>query len=57
MDKLAYTYDEAAEAVGLTVYKIREHVRNGRIVAKKDGKTPIIQAGELRRFVDDLPAA
>ena len=57
MDKLAYTYDEAAQSAGLSVYKIRDHVQNGRIVAKRDGKTPLILADELKRFLEELPTA
>lgn len=57
MDKLAFTFDEAAAATGLTVYKIRDHVREGNLIAKRDGRTPIILADELRRFLESLPTA
>ena len=57
-DQLAYTYQEAADAVRVGLTRIQQAVRDNEMVAKKP--TPnrrIIQAAELDRWINELPSA
>lgn len=55
MAKLAYTYDEAAEATGYSVRTIKEAVARGDILARYANSKPVIQAAELEAWLSSLP--
>lgn len=54
--KLAYTYDEAADATGYSTRVIREAVARGDLAPSYANSKPVIREQELRRWVDHLPA-
>lgn len=53
--KLAYTYAEAAVAVGLSKDTLRAAVRRNDLVAVYSGSKPLIVIEELRRWLQSLP--
>lgn len=54
--KIAYTYDEAAEAVGLSLRTISGAVANGELVAHyREGRQPRIKATDLDAWVESWP--
>lgn len=53
--KVAYTYQEAAIATGLSTTALRIAVRGYRLVPHYWGKKALFSAEELRRFVAALP--
>lgn len=56
MNKIAYTYDEAAEAVGLSERTIRGAVAEGELVAHyRKGTAPRIKAADLEAWVESWP--
>lgn len=54
-DKLAYSYDEAAEATGAGKRALQNAVRAGDLVPSYVGTKPLIPAAELQRWLDALP--
>lgn len=54
--KIAYTYEEAAEQVGYSERTIRQEVRDGRIVARFANTKGVIEHEELVAWVKSLPA-
>ena len=56
LQKLAYSYQEAAEAVGVSAATLRRHVNNGDLAVRYIGSKPVIQADELRAWLDALPS-
>jgi hypothetical protein len=52
---IAYDYQGAADATGVSVFKIKTAVRENRIAAKYWGKDVLIPHDELVRFVESLP--
>lgn len=52
--KLAYTYEEAAEAVGVSVRTIRRLVHDGDLAAKYPTSKPVIPASELEAWFESL---
>jgi len=53
--KLAYTYEEAAEAIGVSITSIRRIVDRGDLVARYPTKKPVILATELEDYLEGLP--
>jgi hypothetical protein len=53
--KLAYRIDEACAAIGYGRNALFERIKEGRIVARKDGKFTLIERDELLRFIKSLP--
>lgn len=57
VEKIAYTREEAADAAGVSVYKVRAAIRDSILPAKKNGKDIVILAADLREWVDGWEAA
>jgi excisionase family DNA binding protein len=53
--RLGLTPDEAAISAAVSRTKIFEAIRDGRLTARKSGKTTIIEPSELQRWVRSLP--
>ena len=56
MTKLAYTYQEAAEATGISVEEIKKAVRRGDLIPSYPTTRPVIRAVELERWLESMPA-
>ncbi len=56
MDKIAYNRKEAADALGISLYKLDEHKRNGELCPRYDGTTPLYDPEDLRAFYKSLPS-
>ena len=52
-----YALRDAAAAVGVSEAAIRNEIRAGRLEARKLGRAVLVDARELRRFVENLPPA
>ena len=53
--RIAYSVDEAAQRAGIGPTKLREEIREGRLVARKVGKRTLITAGDLAAWAHRLP--
>ena len=53
--KLAYPIEEAGPAVGVSRTRIFDAVRNKELTVRKAGKSSIIEATELKRWLHALP--
>lgn len=56
MSKLAFNFEEAAEATGYSVDTIRRAVRNSELTARYANSKPIILVGELNEWLSALPS-
>ncbi|WP_138417962.1 helix-turn-helix domain-containing protein [Sinomonas gamaensis] len=54
--KLAYTYEQAAEAVGVSSRTLRRFVERGDLAAKYINSKPVILASELEAWLESLPS-
>jgi hypothetical protein len=54
-DKIAYTYEEAAQAVGYSKRTIQLAVDRGDLIARYANAKPVIAASELLRWIESLP--
>ena len=54
--KLAYTYDQAAAAVGVSARTLRELVARGDLAVKYVGSKPLILASDLEAWLEALPS-
>jgi excisionase family DNA binding protein len=52
---IAYSIEDAPQAVGVSRTRIFEAVRNKELTARKAGKSTIIESDELKRWVKSLP--
>jgi excisionase family DNA binding protein len=53
---IAYSIEDAPQAVGVSRTRIFEAVRSGQLAARKAGRSTLIEVEELRRWVKSLPA-
>lgn len=56
-DRLAYTYDDAARAVGVSVKVIRRAVRAGHLAPVYPTSRPVILADDLADWLRSRPAS
>lgn len=56
MNKLSYTFKEAAEATGYSTDVIRREVAKGNLAARYANTKPVILADELNSWLNALPA-
>ncbi len=56
IDPIAYPIERAPDIAGVSRTRIFQAVREKEITARKAGKSTIIEAEELRRWVRALPA-
>ncbi|GAA3699385.1 hypothetical protein GCM10022377_10480 [Zhihengliuella alba] len=54
-DRIAYTVEQAASAVGVSKDIIRAHIKRGNLVARYPSSRPIISAQELGDWLEALP--
>jgi excisionase family DNA binding protein len=54
-EAIAYTTERAAEIVGRSRTRIKKAIREGDLVARKDGRATVITRAELLRWVDTWP--
>lgn len=50
VEQKLYTFRQASEALGLSIYTVRRWAREGRIAVVKEGNKSRISASELRRL-------
>jgi hypothetical protein len=55
LPRISLTPEEAALSTGFSRTRIFEAIRAGRLVARGDGKSTIIEVSELTRWVSSLP--
>jgi excisionase family DNA binding protein len=55
-EKRAYTYQEAANSVGVSVRTLQRLVERGDIAVKYIGSKPVIRASELDAWLETLPS-
>lgn len=53
--KLAYSFEEAAEATGYSAATIRMAVRNHNLIARYANSKPVIRTSELDEWLQSLP--
>ena len=56
MDRLAYTYDEAAAQCGVSTMTIRRAVAKGDLIPRYPSSRPVLTRAELEAWLDRLPA-
>jgi hypothetical protein len=56
LPRISLTPSEAATSTGFSRTRIFGAIRDGKLVARGDGKATIIEIGELQRYVRSLPA-
>ena len=54
-DKLAYSIEEAAAAVGYSSDTIRRAIRNSELVARYANSNPVVMAAELTAWLESKP--
>jgi excisionase family DNA binding protein len=52
---IAYSIEDAPQAVGVSRTRIFEAVRKNELTARKAGRSTIIETDELKRWVRSLP--
>jgi excisionase family DNA binding protein len=55
MERIAYSIDEAAQSAGIGLTKLREEIREGRLVARKIGKRTVVTVTDLAAWAEQLP--
>jgi excisionase family DNA binding protein len=55
MERIAYSVDEAAQSAGIGLTKLREEIREGRLVARKVGKRTVVTVNDLAAWAAQLP--
>ena len=55
MSKLAWTVDAVADELGKSPSYVRQLIRDNKLAAKRDGKTPLVLTDSLRAYLDGLP--
>ena len=55
MERIAYSVDEAAQSAGIGLTKLREEIREGRLVARKIGKRTVVTVTDLAAWAAQLP--
>ena len=53
--RISYSVDEAAKAAGIGLTKLRQEIRENRLVARKLGKRTLINADDLNTWAANLP--
>ena len=53
--RVCYSVHEAAKAAGIGLTKLREEIRENRLVARKLGKRTLINAEDLNTWAANLP--
>ena len=55
IEPIAYSPNGAAVAAGRSRTRIFKAIRDRELIARKDGRATLIEAAELRRWVQSLP--
>lgn len=56
-NRLAYSVEEVAAALGLAVVTVRKRIKHGDLPARKDGSRIFILADDLHNYLNGLPVA
>jgi excisionase family DNA binding protein len=54
-ERISYSVNEAAKAAGIGLTKLREEIREKRLVARKLGKRTLINVEDLNAWAANLP--
>jgi excisionase family DNA binding protein len=55
IEPIAYTPDQAVRHTGRSRSRIFKAIREGELLARKDGRATLIEADELRRWIRSFP--
>jgi hypothetical protein len=55
--RIAYDPESAEKVTNRPKSRIRQAIKDGELVARRDGRRIIIEADELRRWISSLPLA
>ncbi len=55
LQPLAYPIEQVPAVSGVPRTKVFEAIRNGKLMARKVGRSTIIERAELQRFLSSLP--
>jgi excisionase family DNA binding protein len=53
--RISYSVNEAAKAAGIGLTKLREEIRENRLIARKLGKRTLINVEDLNTWAANLP--
>lgn len=53
--KISFTIEQATKATGIGRTAIFAAIKDGRLVARKNGRRTLISSGDLQQFVESLP--
>ncbi|MEV8148748.1 hypothetical protein AB0O52_11475 [Arthrobacter sp. NPDC080073] len=56
IQKLAYTFEEAAEQTGYSIRTLKQEVADGRLLARYANTKGVIRHEDLAAWLDALPA-
>lgn len=56
VEKLALTFEEAAEASGYSIRTLKQAVYDGNLMARYANSKGVIRVEDLAKWLDDLPA-
>jgi excisionase family DNA binding protein len=56
-NRISFSVNEAAEAAGIGLTKLREEIASKRLVARKVGKRTLINVSDLEAWAASLPRA
>jgi len=54
-EALAYSPEAAARVVGRSLTRIKKAIREGELLARKDGRATLVEHAELVRWLEALP--
>lgn len=54
--KIAYTFEEAAEQSGYSIRTLKQHVADGKLMARYANSKGVIRHEDLADWLDQLPA-
>ncbi len=54
-ERISYSVNEAAKAAGIGLTKLREEIREKRLIARKLGKRTLINVEDLNAWAASLP--
>lgn len=56
VEQISYTPDQSARITGRSRTRIFKAIREGELIARKDGRATLIEAEELHRWIRSFPA-
>lgn len=54
-DDLLYTLEDAAKVIGRSRNRLRQAIKAGEIIARRDGRIKMVERSELQKWISSLP--